>query len=191
MASRIEPNELMQVDKIRRACRLRAEGKTIPTIANELKTTTKAVAMMLVEGLRAVQSESIVEAGILREDISARLEWAMECLAPEVQLGKPFAIEKWISGHMAIAKLHGLDNPVSPAQVTVNINQNKTEQLDTGVARALSILQRAADRLEQLGIAGNSDVVDGQVRELVDIPNRLNGPPPMPNAGIERSTLDR
>lgn len=168
-------NEILALDKIMRALKLRREGKTVTSIAHELGFSTKVVSRMLAEGLRALQSELQDESEVMRADIHARLDWAAEKLSPEVELGKPFAIEKWISLHMSMAKLYGLldADTKTPAlqqnNLTIinNNNNDKPAIPDAGAIRAARILQAAADRLErQLAPPVVGDIVEGQVKEI-------------------------
>lgn len=165
-------NELMELDKIMRAVKLRREGKSIPTIAAELGMKTGTISRMVAEGLRALQSDLQGENELLRADIHARLEWAMERLAPEVELGKPFAVEKWISLNMSIAKLYGLletgnNAPaLSQTNITINNNDSKPAIPDAGAAKAARLLNMAAERLERLMPPASKDIVEGHVIEL-------------------------
>lgn len=164
-------NEILALDKIIRALKLRREGKTIASIAAELGYSTRVVSRMIAEGLKAVNDELHEESEILRADLAARLEWGLEKIAPEVEQGKPFAFEKWISGNMAIAKLYGLldaDTKTPTLQQTnITINNNDKPAIpDAGAIRAARLLQTAADRMAKLMPPASNDIVEGQVKEL-------------------------
>lgn len=167
------PTQLMDLDKTILAIKLRREGKSIPTIATELRVKQQTVTRMIAEGLRALQSDLQGEAELLRADIHARLDWAAECLAPEVEQGKPFAVEKWVSLHMSIAKLYGLfeanNNTSAPAiqnNITIN-NGNSAPAIPTPASiRAARLLNMAAERLERLTPPISKDIVEGHITEL-------------------------
>jgi hypothetical protein len=165
MAATNNKNELMLMDQIATAARLRASGWTVPKIASEMKLPPAKVRDLLAEALEIYRSDASYNADALRRTITDRLEYAIECLAPEVAAGKAYAVEKWVMCFDRLAKLHGLDAPVTTIrEVTIN----RTAAPDTGAVRALDLIKRGLDRLEkQLPPDDNSQVVEAaSVRQL-------------------------
>lgn len=160
-----QKNEIMMLDQIATAARYRAKGWTVPKIADEMKLPTAAVRDLLAEALQIAKADASYNADALRRTITDRLEYAIECLAPEVSAGKAYAVEKWVMCFDRLAKLHGLD---APSVQIREVNINRTAAPDTGASRALDLIKTGLDRLaKQLPVApGDGQVVDGQARQI-------------------------
>jgi hypothetical protein len=163
-ANRVQKNELMTLDQIATAARLRASGWTVPKISGEMKLPAGRVRELLAEALEIARSDASYNADALRRTITDRLEYAIECLAPEVAAGKAYAVEKWVMCFDRLAKLHGLDAPVTSIR---EVNINRTAAPETGAVRALDLIKRGLDRLANQLPPEDSQVVEAaSVRQL-------------------------
>lgn len=111
--------KLARDENINRALALTYKGHTTRQIGEMLGVSHATIERWVNSALEQAAMSRTNNVDALRMKLTNQIEWAISCLIPQVEAGKPFAVEKYLSGIDKIAKLWGVDAPIETKQLTL------------------------------------------------------------------------
>lgn len=144
----------------------RARGRSLEAIGQELGLTRQAVAYHERKILARRRLENQKSADEMVELLTAQIGYAMEQLQPEVEKGKPFAVEKWLACIDRLMKLHLPElhhSPGATLQVFNAIGSTAPDGKSSGAEYVLNLIQKLKTPiLENRGI-GDMPALDQSI----------------------------
>jgi hypothetical protein len=135
----------------------RVRGRSLEAIAQDLGLTRQAVAYHERKILARRRLENQKSADEMVELLTGQIQYAMEQLQPEVEKGKPFAVEKWLACIDRLMKLHLPElhhSPGATVQVFNAIGASAPDGKSSGAEYVMNLIRnlRTPGMLENKGI---------------------------------------
>lgn len=137
-----EDREVIYGDKI---IHDRARGKSLEAIARELGVTRQTVAYHEKKALARRRLENMKSTDEMVELLTSQIGYAMEQLQPQVEAGKPFAVEKWLACIDRLMKLHLPElhhSPGATLQIFNAVGSTAPDGKSSGAEYVMNLIQK-------------------------------------------------